>query len=377
LTSDSITPPVTIADIADAAGVSRATVSKVLNGRSDVAPGTRSQVERLLTELGYVRTRRTRNAAAHNRGGLIEILFNDASSPWAVEMIRGTEEAARAAHVGLVVSVLGEGPKRGQQWIEDMVNRNSRGVILALSQLSDADQKRLAKLGVPTILVDPAGDFDSDLPSIAANNWGGGMAATQHLIDLGHRRIGIIIGQMRYLFSQARLAGYRAALERANLPVDPRLIAPGNLHFDSAVESALDLLSLDRDLRGERRAGARRLHRRPAARPAGAGRPQRRRFRRRSALAMGLAAADHRPAAHRGDRRPGHPNPAGPSRRSGRAAAGPDRTVHHADRPGQHRRPAPLSGKPGGGAETPPPGADRDAAGVQARAGTPSRSRAK
>jgi DNA-binding LacI/PurR family transcriptional regulator len=244
LTSDSITPPVTIADIAAAAGVSRATVSKVLNGRADVAPTTRSQVERLLADRGYVRTKRTRKAGAQH-GGLIEILFNDASSPWAVEMIRGTEEAARAARVGLVVSVLGEGPKRGRQWIEDMADRNSRGVILALSQLSDADQQRMAKLGVPTILVDPAGDFDSDLPSIAANNWGGGMAATQHLLDLGHRRIGIITGQMRFLFSQARLAGYRAALERANRTVDPRLVAQGDFHFDAAFESALELLSLD------------------------------------------------------------------------------------------------------------------------------------
>jgi LacI family transcriptional regulator len=245
LPSDAITPPVTIADIATAAGVSRATVSKVLNGRSDVAPTTRALIEGLLTERGYVRTKRTRNAAAGQRGGLVEMLFNDASSPWAVEMIRGAEEAARTARVGLVVSVLGEGPKRGQRWIEDLTSRNSRSVILALSQLSEADQKRIAKLGIPMILVDPAGDFDSDIPSMAANNWGGGMAATQHLLDLGHRRIGIITGKMRFLFSQARLAGYRAALERADIAVDPQLIEQGDLHFDSALKSALTLLGLE------------------------------------------------------------------------------------------------------------------------------------
>lgn len=242
--SHSITPPVTIADIAAEAGVSRATVSKVLNGRADVAPATRALIEGLLSERGYVPTKRTKRANGDSRGGLIEILFNDAGSPWAVEMIRGVEEVARTSRVGVVVSTLGTGPQRGQQWIEDVAGRNSLGVILALSQLSNADQKRIAKLGVPMIMVDPEGDLDTDIPSISANNWGGGMVATQHLLDLGHRRIGMITGQMRFLFSQARLAGYRTALERADCTVDPQLVEHGDFHFDSALKSALNLLDL-------------------------------------------------------------------------------------------------------------------------------------
>src|SRR5690242_14147816 len=105
LVSDSIERRVTVADIAAEVGVSRATVSKVLNGRPDVAPATRAQIEAILTERGYVPTKRTKRAIAANKhGGLIEMLFNDASTPWAVEMIRGGEAAARAARVGIVVS---------------------------------------------------------------------------------------------------------------------------------------------------------------------------------------------------------------------------------------------------------------------------------
>jgi DNA-binding LacI/PurR family transcriptional regulator len=247
LASDSPARRVTIADIATTAGVSRTAVSKVLNGRSDVAPATRARIEALLAEHGYVPTKRTQNAlAAHNRvgGGLVELLFNDPSTPWAAEMIRGAEEAARAVRVGVVVSVLGAGPDRGQQWVEDVAGRGSRGVILALSQLSTADHRRIARLGVPVVLVDPVGDFDSDLPSIGAGNWGGGMAATGHLIDLGHRRIATITGPMRFLCSQARLAGYRAALERAELAHDPALVEPGTFHYASALKSALSLLDL-------------------------------------------------------------------------------------------------------------------------------------
>jgi LacI family transcriptional regulator len=234
---------VTVADIAAAAGVSRATVSKVLNGRSDVAADTRALVEGILAERSYVPTKRTK-VAAPSAGGLVEMLFNDAATPWAVEMIRGAEQAARAARVGVVVSTLGGGPDSGHQWVEDVASRRSRGLILALSQLSAADQKLITKLGVPAILVDPVGDFDSHFPSIGADNWGGGMLATRHLVELGHRRIATVTGPMRFLCSQARVAGYRAALERAGLPVDDRLIAPGDFHYQSALSSALGLLDL-------------------------------------------------------------------------------------------------------------------------------------
>lgn len=247
LTTDPGERRVTVADVAAEAGVSVATVSKVLNARSDVAPSTRAQIETLLAERGYIRTKRTKRtkratAAGRRGGGLIEMLFNDASTPWGAEMIRGGEEAARAARVGTVVSVLGSGPKRVQQWLEDVADRRPRGIILALSDFSPADQRRLAKLGMPAILADPVGDFDSDVPSIGAGNWGGGMAATRHLIELGHRRIGVITGPMRFLCSQARLAGYRAALERAEVPSDHRLIANGDFHYASGLAAGLELL---------------------------------------------------------------------------------------------------------------------------------------
>ncbi|MFC4590831.1 LacI family DNA-binding transcriptional regulator [Sphaerisporangium corydalis] len=242
--TDPIERRVTVADIAAEAGVSRATVSKVLNGRSDVAPTTRSQIETMLVSRGYIPTARTKRAVtAVRRGGLIELLFDDAGTPWAGEMIRGAEEAARAARIGIVVSVLGGGPGRGREWLEDAAGRDPRGVVLALSGLPAADHKRVAKLGVPAILVDPVGDGDSDLPSIGAGDWGGGMAATRHLIGLGHRRIGVITGPMRFLCAQARLAGYRAALERAGIPADDRLVEHGDLCFSSGLELALALLA--------------------------------------------------------------------------------------------------------------------------------------
>jgi len=240
--------PVTLVDVAAAAGVSVATVSKVLNGRSDVAPATRGRVERILAERGYRRPARgmpkprTEYEEKEYQGKLIELLFHDAGTPWSAEMIRGVEETARLARVGVVVSVLGSGARAGKRWLEDLVARQPIGAILALSRLSAADHRRLAALGVPAILVDPDGELHAGLPSIGAGNWGGGMAATQHLIDLGHRRIGVITGPLRMLCCQARLAGYRAALENAGIPYDQRLVGHGEFTYPTALAATLAML---------------------------------------------------------------------------------------------------------------------------------------
>ncbi|GLX93758.1 LacI family DNA-binding transcriptional regulator [Herbidospora sp. NBRC 101105] len=247
--SDSLDSRVTVADIAAEAGVSRATVSKVLNGRSDVAPATRSQIETLLARRGYVPTKRTKRPLhlplprpAARRGGLLELVVSDVNSPWAAEVIRGAEQEARPARVGVVVSVFDGAPGHGQQWLEDIADRAPGGIILALSELTPADLTRIAKLGLPAVLVDPVGDADGTIPSIGAGNWGGGMAAAKHLVELGHRRIGMITGPMRLLCSQARLAGCRAALERAGLTLDDDLVQHGDFHYHSGFSLTQALL---------------------------------------------------------------------------------------------------------------------------------------
>jgi len=91
--------------------------------------------------------------------------------------------------------------------------------------------------------VDPVGQPDPEVLSIGAANWAGGMAATEHLLELGHQRIGTITGSPTVLCSQARLDGYRAALERAGIAVDPGLIATGDFHYASALAAASAMLA--------------------------------------------------------------------------------------------------------------------------------------
>ncbi|MFF4253470.1 LacI family DNA-binding transcriptional regulator [Streptomyces sp. NPDC001663] len=231
---------VTITEIARQAGVSVPTVSRVVNGRSDVSPRTRAKVEDLLLRYGY----RKRTAASAPGAALLDLVFNDLDSPWAVEIIRGVEEVAHAAGVGTVVSAIHGRSGDAREWMRNLRARASDGVILVTSALEPVLHEELRALGVPLVVVDPAGSPALDVPTIGAANWSGGMAATEHLLSLGHRRIGLIAGPPRLLCSRARLDGYRAALEGAGIALDETLVVPGDFHPESGFTGCNALLDL-------------------------------------------------------------------------------------------------------------------------------------
>lgn len=227
----------TLAEIAREAGVSAPTVSKVLNGRADVAPATRHRVEGLLRAHGYRRRR-----AEATRSPLIDLVFHELDSAWALEVIRGVENVARVAGLSVVLSESAGRLTPGRTWADQVAARRPHGVILVLSELDESQRALLTSRSIPFVVMDPAGDPGTDVPSIGATNWQGGLAATRHLVELGHTRIGAITGPSRMLCSRARVDGYRAALETAGLPVDPSLIAAGDFHHDAGHRLGLQLL---------------------------------------------------------------------------------------------------------------------------------------
>lgn len=229
---------VTLQRVADLAEVSVPTVSKVLNGHDDIGSETRRRVEAALLESGYERRASTRRS-----GGLIDLVFGDLS-PWSVDIIRGAEEEALRSGLRVAVSVARSTGDIGQ-WVSSVERGNTDGVILTLSDLSDAAWSRLRRLKKPIVVIDPVGQPEAGIPSIGSSNWAGGMQATEHLLNLGHRRIATITGRIDTLCAQARLDGYRAALGRAGITPDPELVAEGDFHFESALASAQELLSVD------------------------------------------------------------------------------------------------------------------------------------
>lgn len=233
----------TLAEIARQAGVSVSTVSKVLHDRSDVASRTRAKVQRLLEQHGYL----ARHAPAANAlaaGGLIDFVINELASPWAGELIRGAEEALHSVGMGMVVSAAhGSGPS-ARQWLDSLATRRTRGAILVVPELTGAQLRELRRLGLPFALIAPVDEPPPGVPWVGATNWPGALAATRHLVELGHRRIAVISGPPRRLVSRARVDGYRSALEEAGLPFDPALVRYGDFTPEPAYQHALDLLRL-------------------------------------------------------------------------------------------------------------------------------------
>lgn len=236
---DEKTGRITLAQVAQRAGVSISTVSKVLNGRQDVAAPTRIKVERLLEAHAYRRTTRSAHEAP-----LIEIVFHELESIWAMELIRGVENVAKTHGAGVVLTESGTRHAPGPEWMEAMLQRRPLGVVLVFSALPGEVKEQLRARSIPFVIIDPAGDPDPDVPSVGSANWNGGLAATRHLVECGHRRIGVITGPEDMLCSRARLDGYRSAMTMAGLEVDPDLILFGDFHVEGGYDRATDLLNL-------------------------------------------------------------------------------------------------------------------------------------
>ncbi|GGQ65370.1 hypothetical protein GCM10010195_21200 [Kitasatospora griseola] len=167
-------PAPTLSEIARAAGVSAPTVSKVLNGRTDVAPATRAKVEEILRRTGY---RRRRTAAPPSR--LLDLVFHQLDSAWAVEVIRGVENVARDEGLSIVLSESAGRLTPGQTWVDGVLARRPAGVVLVLSDLDAAQRDQLTSRDIPFVVLDPAGDPADGVPAVGTGNWQGGLAATR------------------------------------------------------------------------------------------------------------------------------------------------------------------------------------------------------
>ena len=228
----------TLSEVAALANVSVATVSKVLNGRSGVSDETRSRIESLLEERNY-----NRRLSAQSTAPLIEVLCFEIDSPFAGAAISGIERAAREQGIGVVVASAEESHLPGPGWVDGVLRRQPLGIILVAALLPEKDLARLRSRAIPIVMMDPYGAPATDAPSIGSADWNGGFLATQHLIQLGHKRIAIITGPESMMASTARLSGYRAALEAAGIGVRRDYIRPGTFHRDDGVIEGRELLS--------------------------------------------------------------------------------------------------------------------------------------
>jgi LacI family xylobiose transport system transcriptional regulator len=228
----------TVATIAQLAGVSTPTVSRVLNGRSGVALETRRRIEALLLKHGYRRPDAGVPAAS------IEVVFYQLESHLAIQLLRGVESVARQHELAVGFTEAGRPNTAGRSWIDQLLARRPVGVIAVYSAFTPEQVAQLAVSGIPVVALDPTGEPLQSTPSVGITNWSGGISATRHLLELGHRRIGLIGGPADSLGARARLEGCRAAMDTAGLPLDERLFRVGECCFEVGQKFGRELLSL-------------------------------------------------------------------------------------------------------------------------------------
>lgn len=232
-----------IRDIAALAGVSVATVSRVLNGRPDVSAATRETVLRHIREVGYVSNRSAR-ALAGGRTGLIGLTVPHMRGEYFVDIVAGVVAALDERDARVVVCPTRNEHDREVSLLARLMHGTTDGGLLILPSESPTELTELRARGYPFVVIDPPMALDESIPVVAASNWAGGRTATEHLIALGHGRIGIITGPAGWSASADRLAGYHSALLGAGLPLVPELVRESDFTIHGGYRAAHDLLSL-------------------------------------------------------------------------------------------------------------------------------------
>lgn len=235
----------TLAAVAASAGVSVATVSKVLNGRWDVAPATRARVTDLLEQHSYVGRRP--QASRADAQTVVELVFDNELNAYATEILQGVLDAATEAEAMVSVTVRGSrnpGAAQPANWARDLVATGRIAVIGVVNSLTAGHVTALARARLPLVVIDPIDLPRARVTSVGATNFAGGLAATQHLLALGHRRIGYIGGSPSAACNQARMHGFRAAMEAAGAPVPEGYVQSGRFRFADGIGGATALLTL-------------------------------------------------------------------------------------------------------------------------------------
>ncbi|MEU6857513.1 LacI family DNA-binding transcriptional regulator [Glycomyces sp. NPDC046736] len=233
-------------DVARAAGVSLATASKVLNGRSDVAAGTRDRVLRVINELGY---RSTTERPERKRDRTLVTVLDYVESRYAGTVLQGILDAAAAAETELVLRLppdqaIGAGPETAYSWLAGLQAAGAVGVIELAVAVPDSVLDAAKELEMPMATIDPIDTRDARVVSIGSTNWEGGRSATAHVIGFGHRRIAWIGGPLNSAPSAERFHGYQAALDATGLTPDRALIRHDAFAVEAGYRHGRELLSL-------------------------------------------------------------------------------------------------------------------------------------
>ncbi len=232
--------PPTSLDVARQAGVSVATVSRVLNDSPHVSPNVKRQVLRAVKALNY-QPNRTAQRLRARRSCVIGLVISDIQNPFFTSIVRGTEDAAHKHGYSVVLCNSDEDPQKERLYVNVMRAEAVAGVILASTAETNPLVADLIDHGIPVVAIDRR-IRDSRVDSILADNIAGAFAAVSHLITLGHRHIGFVGLPLTRTTGKERYDGYTRALREHGLPVSRRWIRTADAKQQGGHDRTLDLL---------------------------------------------------------------------------------------------------------------------------------------
>lgn len=233
----------TLAEVARAAGVSRMTASRALNGRPGVSDAVRQEIVRIAGDIGYTINRPAQKLSG-GQSRVIGVVAVQMFSRFVSEVVVGALRAARTAGYDMLMYSLLEADERLPGGVTQLLSQVADGVIALLPYTHDYFET-LTAARVPLITVDDAVDHGR-LPCITADSYQGAQAAVRHLADLGHRRIGFVTGNERLTSAVERRRAYLDVLAERGLPRDAGLIARGDYTEEGGYDAGKKLLSQSR-----------------------------------------------------------------------------------------------------------------------------------
>ncbi|MEZ4707748.1 MAG: LacI family DNA-binding transcriptional regulator [Caldilineaceae bacterium] len=235
-------PVITIKDIARSAGVSHTTVSRALRGDARIPPDTTERIVQLADEMGYVPNSIAQSLSSQ-RTFTIGMLVTSVADPVVMDFVEGAENIAQERGYSIFISTSRNDPQRELSVVENFQRRRVDGVVVVASRTGSEYSLALDRIQVPLVLLDSE-EIGDKHPSVNVDNIGGAAFAVEHLLALGHRRIGYIGAPDRPLTNIKRLRGYTQTLEQAQVAIEPAWVS----NFDIADDIQRGRLGLEQCL---------------------------------------------------------------------------------------------------------------------------------
>jgi len=233
--------PATIKDVAAHAGVSVATVSAVINRNKYVSPNLAQRVQESITTLDYERNSLAQSLKKQT-SQTIGLIVSDITNPFFTSVVRGVENVANARGYSLILGNSDEDLKKEMSYMRLLESKRADGLIVAFTLGNHEYLRSWPAHRLPLVSIDRLPD-EVSIDAVLIDNVAGARQAVEHLIMLGHERIGIVTGLPGITTTEERLIGYQQALAAHDIPLDPALIVEGNSRIDGGERAALHLLT--------------------------------------------------------------------------------------------------------------------------------------